>query len=227
MSEALITHMHRVLDVGIALKERLERGERPDLAREQAELKMLLMGDNELRAMPDYVGEGNYGQSIMGGAKGGAPSYRGVKYALTCWLDEINIIDGPRDWSDSWNEQKLESALYQSNDRRWMFWEQARLAEIRPGTDVLEAFYWCVMLGFRGEYREDPQKLDNWVRATRARLVGGQQSDWPLPPEREVPSNVPLRGAKDRFQNMMMAWTVATLVAVPLISFILVRYLGK
>jgi type VI protein secretion system component VasF len=227
MPNILTTHMHRVLDAGVALKERLEKGERPNLATEQASLKMLLMGDNELRVMPDYIGEGNYGQSIMGQAKGGAPTYRGVKYGLTCWLDEMFINDGPREWSDAWNEQKLESSLYQSNDRRWMFWEQARLAELRPGTDVLEAYYWCVMLGFRGEHREEPQKLDNWARAARARLVGGQQQDWPLPPEREVPSNVPLRGAKDRFQTMMMAWQVAMLVAVPLVSFILIRIWGK
>jgi type IV/VI secretion system ImpK/VasF family protein len=227
MSNIFLTHMHRVLDAGISLKERLENGERPDLATEQATLKMLLMGDNELRVMPDYVGEGNYGQSIMGQSKGGAPTYRGVKYALTAWLDEMFINDGPRDWADSWNEQKLESSLYQSNDRGWMFWEQARLAELRPGTEMLEAFYWCVMLGFRGELREEPQKLDNWARAARARLVSGQQTEWPLPPEREVPSNVPPRGAKDRFQNMMMAWNVALLLAVPLVSFIVIRMLGK
>ncbi len=89
MSDILLSHMHRVLDAGIALRERLERGERPDLAREQAELKTLLMADNELRTLPDYIGEGNFGQTIMGGPRQGPPAFRGVRYALTCWLDEI------------------------------------------------------------------------------------------------------------------------------------------
>ncbi len=92
---------------------------------------------------------------------------------------------------------------------------------------MLEAFYWCVMLGFRGELREEHEKLDNWARAARARLVSGQQSEWPLPPEREVPSNVPPRGARDRFQSMMMVWQIAMLVAVPFIAFILIRIWGK
>ena len=225
--DILTTHMHRVLDAGLALKERLERGERPDLSREQAELKTLLMGDNEMRSMPDYNGEGNYAQSMMGAARAGPPAFRGVKYALTCWLDEMFIIDGPRDFSDAWNEQKLASSLYTRTDRAWRFWEEARLAETRPGTQVLEAFYWCAMLGFRGELREEPQKLDNWARAARARLVSGQQQDFPLPPEREVPSNVPLRGARERFQTMMMAWQLAMLIAVPFVAFILIRIWGK
>jgi hypothetical protein len=243
----ILTQMHRVLDAGIALKERLERGERPDLSREQAELKVLLVGDNELRRMPDYVGDGGgHGQSIIGGGghsligggldvsiigggggRGSGSGFRGVQYALTCWLDEIFTIDSPSDWANSWNEQKLETELLRSNARREGFWSQAKLAEIRPGTEVLEAFYWCVMLGFRGALREDPVKLDNWVRATRARLVSGQQSEWPLPPEREVPTNVPPRGAKDSFQNMMMAWQVAMLIAVPFVTYILIRVWGQ
>jgi hypothetical protein len=226
MPDILISHMHRVLDAGISLKERLERGERPDLAREQAELKMLLMGDNELRVLPDYYGEGNFGQTFGGGGKGGS-TFRGVRYALTCWLDEIFSDGHPREWSEQWANSILERQLFGERDRAWRFWEQARLADMRPGTDALEAFYWCVMLGFRGEFPPEMGSLDNWVQATQTRLVKGQQSDWPLPPEREVPTNVPPRGAKDRFQTMMMLWQVAMLVAVPFVTYILIRIWGQ
>src|SRR5205823_14678794 len=111
---------------GIALRGRLERGERLDLPREQAELKTLLMADNELRTLPDYVGEGNFGQTIMGAPRTGPPAFRGVRYALTSWLDELCIVDAPKDWAANWNEQKLETALYGTNDRAWRFWEEAR-----------------------------------------------------------------------------------------------------
>ncbi|MFL5342362.1 MAG: DotU family type IV/VI secretion system protein [Gemmataceae bacterium] len=225
MSDIITLHVHRVLDYGIALKERLERGERPDLPREQAELKNLLMGDADLRALPDYAGEGRF-DSIMGNAMPAGPKpFRGVRYALTCWLDEI-FIDGPPEWSNAWAEQKLESSQYGSNDRAWRFWEEAKLAEQR-GAVVLEAFYWCVMLGFRGELRAEPQKLDAWVRAVRARLVSAQPQDWPLPPEREVPVNVPPRGFREAFQNMMYAWSAALLIAVPVLAFILVQLWGS
>lgn len=226
----MMAHVHRVLDAGSSLRERLERGERPDLAQEQASLKNLLMADGDLKNYPDYAGEGRFdsvmgGATMTGGGGGGMKAFRGARYALTCWLDEISI-DGPSDWSSSWAEQKLESSLYGTNDRAWRFWEEAKLAETRSGTAVLEAFYWCVMLGFRGELRAEPQKLDNWVRAARARLVGSQQQDWPLPPEREVPSNVPPRGARERFQTMMQVWGGALLIAVPVLAYILVQLWG-
>jgi type VI secretion system protein ImpK len=228
MSDLILQHVHRVLDQGVALKERLERGERPDLAREQAELKNLLLGDAELRAMPDYAGDAKFDSRATVTAPAGGPKpFRGVRYALTCWLDEI-CIDGPPDWSNAWAEQKLESALYGSNDRAWRFWEEAKKAETRPGgAPALEGFYWCVMLGFRGELRAEPQKLDAWVRTVRTQLASAAPTDWPLPPEREVPSNVPPRGAGDRFQTMIQVWSGALLVAVPVLAYILVQLWGS
>jgi type IV/VI secretion system ImpK/VasF family protein len=224
--DELTEHVHRVLDHGMVLKERLARGELPDLAREQAELKNLLMAGGELRNNPDYAGEGRFDQSLAGGrSAGGPPAFRGVRYALVCWLDEIFVVDSP--WSDVWNEQKLETALYGTNDRAWRFWDEARLAESRPGVAVLEAFFWCVILGFRGELRGDAAKLDNWVRNTRARLVAAQQQDWPLPAEREIPSNVPVRAQKDRYQTMIRVWAGVVLLAVPVLSFFLMKLWGR
>ena len=66
---------------------------------------------------------------------------------MVCWLDELFLVDSA--WDARWNESKLELALYGTNDRAWHFWEQARLADTRPGTEALSAFFLCVMLGFR------------------------------------------------------------------------------
>ena len=72
--------------------------------------------------------------------------FLGVRYGLTCWLDELFILYSP--WERLWNERKLEASLYGTNDRAWRFWEQARLAESRAGSSALEVFYLCVILGF-------------------------------------------------------------------------------
>lgn len=223
MTDPILQQMHAVFDYGLALKERLDRGEGPDLVREQAELKGLLAGDPAVRSLPDYAGEGKF-DSLIAGARQGPPAFRGVRYALTCWLDEMFILDSP--WSETWNEQKLESALYGTNDRAWRFWEEAKLAETRSGTAVLEAFYWCVLLGFRGELRHEPQKLDTWIKNARARLVGSQQTDWPLPPEREIPSNVEVRVHRDRFATMLRVWGAVLLIAIPVVTFVLIQRWG-
>ena len=55
---------------------------------------------------------------------GGRSEFLGIRYALTCWLDEMLIEAGWREW----DENKLESALYRTNIRYGNFWQQARLA---------------------------------------------------------------------------------------------------
>src|SRR5262249_41126050 len=144
-----------VLGSGLELKERLERGERPNFETEHAKLKGLLMGDGELRYQSDYAGDSRDASQASNiratqGAMRGTEPFLGTRYGLACWLDEIFIADSP--WSAQWAEQTLEVALYGgASQRAWRFWEQARKAEVRPGTDALEAYLWCVMLGFRGE----------------------------------------------------------------------------
>ena len=54
--------------------------------------------------------------------------FLGMRYALACWLDEILIDAGWREW----DENKLESALYRTNIRYSNFWNQARLADAIP-----------------------------------------------------------------------------------------------
>jgi type VI secretion system protein ImpK len=202
--------VHPVIAYGLRLRERLDRGEVPDLLTEQAALRGMLFSEGPARQWPDFGGDGT-------------GHFLGVRYALVCWLDEIFILDSP--WTTQWNERKLEEALYQTNDRAWKFWEQAERAADRP--DALEAFYLCVILGFRGIYREDPARVSEYRRNWEKVFHQVQQKGPTMPPDSKPAMNVrPMRG-RDRFQKVVMAWAVAMLIVLPVLTaYVVYNQLG-
>jgi type VI secretion system protein ImpK len=226
--------VHPVLSYGIRLKERLERGEQPDLESEQSVLKGLLLSDAEARRWGDYGGEGPAGQSVslVGGTRmaeagrRGSDHFLGIRYALVCWLDEIFILDSP--YSSQWNERKLEAVLYGTNDRAWKMWDQAKRAESRSGSDALEVFFLCVMLGFRGDLRDQPDKLQSWVSNTQARIAKSQGQDWPVPAELDPPSDVPPLHGREQLQRMVLIGGGVLLVLIPALAYLIVqRWFGN
>ena len=91
---------------------------------------------------------------------GRTPDWLLAKYALVAWIDEMLIVDAPwrdRDW---WNENKLEWEIFQTNSRYDLFYKKAKEAFALPQKDALETFYVCVVLGFRGLYRDPVRGLN-------------------------------------------------------------------
>jgi type VI secretion system protein ImpK len=205
MQQDIASVVHSVLTYGLRLKERLERGEPLDFDTEQSELKKRLLSEPEARRWAEFGGDR--------GESGRGEHFLGIRYALTCWLDEVFILDSP--WGPQWNDRSLERALYDSRDRGYKFWEQAQRADIRPGTDASEVFFLCAMLGFRGEMRDRPLELQNWVNAVRARILRGQEQGCRLPAELEPPSDVPSRHGRQRMQRMVLLWGAALLLLLP------------
>jgi type VI secretion system protein ImpK len=215
MREDLASNVFPVLLHGLKLKERLNHGERPNLAVEQAALKGLL----GIAHQPAPWGEG--GDSHASASE--AIQFLGVRYALTCWLDEI-FIDSP--WRREWDENKLEQVLFQTNIRYSNFWAQARIAESMSGnSDAQEAFLFCVLLGFRGELGERPNELREWVTAARARASRGMGRELPPWPENTPQSNVPLLLGVESYQRMIKALSISLLAIVPAVAFLLITLL--
>ncbi len=130
----------------LELKDRLDRGEAPNIDTEQARLTALIQTDVEARRVIDYGGDGM--------------NYMGARYALVCWIDELFIVYSS--WGDQWRKKSMEVAVYGGTaDRAWKFWEQAEMAQKgrTASLDALEAFFLCVMLGFRCRFLNDPAKL--------------------------------------------------------------------
>ena len=112
--------------------------------------------------------------------------------------------------------------LYGSNDRAWRFWEQALIAQSRSGADALEAFFLCVAMGFRGEMREQPDKLQLWMNHARARLGKVNEPSFPLASLGEPTTRVsPLRG-RDRLRRMTLCGWLVLLAFIPLATYCLI-----
>lgn len=219
MREEIASLVHPVIRYGLRLKERLAAGEAPLLDIEQAALKGLLQTEVEARRYTSFGGDT---RGEEGGDRG---AFLGLRYALVCWLDEVFTIDGP--WQAQWNERKLEADLYGSNDRAWKFWEQARLAESRPESDPLEVSFLCVMLGFSGELRNQPDRLRQWVAATQARVAQIRGQEWAYPAELDPPTFVPPLRGRERLQRMVISGGLVLLVLIPLLAFFVVQHVGR
>src|SRR4051794_17453905 len=166
MREEIAEMVYPIFRQGLRLRERLKRGEKLNFADEQAELKRRLRAPHEALAVPAFGGDGD--------------QFLGLRYALTCWVDEGFILDSP--WQKEWTDRKIEESLYGSNERAYKFWEQARRAESRADADALEGFYLCVMLGFRGDLRDEAGQLQDWRESVETQLNQGQAGSWQGPP---------------------------------------------
>jgi type VI secretion system protein ImpK len=179
---------------GLRLKERLGRGEKFNMRNEQAELKRLFRFSD-------------------GASPGGesADAFLGVRYPLACWLDEIFIVDPDSPWKAEWRDETIEFSLFRKRDRAHLFWEQVRQAEARADTDALEVFYLCVMLGFRGDLRDNANALLDWRDTVEGRIAQGRPTEWTdKPPELTLPeTNVPPLRASERLR-----WVLLTGAAV-------------
>lgn len=224
MKDELARAIFPIFSRGLELRERLLRGGE-GLDRERERLNLLTMLRNaEANAFREYLGDAalvNPGSVLAGAGQRtglGTPSnvsilgrpsadqFLGIRYALTCWLDEI-IIDTP--WGDFWKNETLEWELFRSSSGGDWFWDQVRRAE-RKGVDSQEAFFLCIILGFRGALREDPDKLNAEVSRLRAQITQNLGKDLPLPPELEPGTNVPPRRGLERLKRMLIVsvWVV-------------------
>jgi type VI secretion system protein ImpK len=231
MREEIGNLVHKIIHAGLDLKERLAGGEQPDLEKEQAKLKALL-SDAEGRRYHEYSGETAPDNSLVGGRSSGgggrssSDHFLGIRYALVCWLDEIFSLDAPPDWASRWSEETLELNLFGMRDRALNFWHQARKAETRPN-DALEAFFLCVMLGFRGDYRDQPDRLQSFVSSAYALISKGQGQEWSAGEELPATTYVPPLWGRDKLQKMVLICGGVLLLLILLGSFVVVYRLGK
>ena len=218
MRDDLAKLVYPVLNHGLRLRARIDRGERPVVAAEQAELKRLLGSSST----PAPFGAGRDVNVSISAAEPGR--FLGIRYALACWLDEV-FIGGDSPIARAWDENKLELALFERNIRFSNFWDQARLAEAQPeAADAIEAFLLCVLLGFRGELAERPDAFREWVSAARSRAAKGYGRELPAVPEMAPSSNVPLLTGIEGYRRMAKTLALTLVAAVPIVTFLIVIY---
>jgi type VI protein secretion system component VasF len=203
---------HKVFTHALNVKDRLDRpGDSPDIEAEHHQLLTLIRGDGGGRQMTDYGGDG---------------VFLGARYALACWVDELFIIHCQPPWADQWKERTLEFELFGTALAATRFWEQADIVLRRPnapktpmtpGPDAVEAFFLCVVLGFRGTHFDHPAKVREYVEEMRSQLT--RPVSWQSPHDLGVKTNVvPLEGRATLRRVVGIYGSVVLVVALVLLA---------
>ena len=144
---------------------------------------------------------------------GQSPDWQFAKYALVSWIDEM-LIEAPWEGREWWKENALEVEVFNTRLRNEQFYVKAREASALPRKDALEVFYVCVVLGFRGLYRNpaaaaalaEPRglapDLETWARQTSLAIQLGQGR----PPISEV--SMPPEGAPPLEGSALLVWSL-------------------
>lgn len=204
MQDDIARMAHPIIGYTLKIKDRLDRGE--DVSRERtfAELERLL--------------------TPTAGSHSAFAKEDDVRYALTCWVDELFILHSR--WRERWNESKLEFQLFRSNDRASRFWEKANRALSAGDAGLVELFLLCVALGFRGDLAEDPPRLAEWTGSARRLIDVELARAWVNPPGREPRIHVPPLPARTRFTSASARLGVLALVVIPIVVLFLMLRLG-
>lgn len=201
--------VYRVISSALDLKDRVDQGSSPDLEQERSRLIERLPANVGAGLHADYSGDGKI--------------FLGARYALACWIDELFIVHSS--WAERWKPLILEQALFGTRERASKFWEQADIVLRRPnaprgpyppGADALETFFLCIVLGFRGTYREDPGKIREYVDEMRPQIA--RAADWPYPGDAGVKTNIePLLGRETLRRVVAVYGGLAILVVLVLL----------
>jgi type VI secretion system protein ImpK len=155
-----------------------------------------------------------------GAMLGATTEWELAKYAIASWIDEV-LVEAPWDGRDWWSNNVLEVELFNSRLCNEQFYLRAREASGLPRRDALEVFYDCVVLGFRGLYRDPqlaavltpahglPADLETWARQAALGIHLGQGRPPLARPTREIAGAPPLR-SKTR---VVWTWLAVVLLA--------------
>lgn len=144
-----------------------------------------------------------------------------AKYALVSWIDEL-LVDSVWDGRQWWGNNVLEVELFNTRLCNEQFYIRAREASTLSRRDALEVFYDCVVLGFRGLYRDPrmaaslaqahglPPDLDAWAKQVAMSIRLGQGRPELPKPRREIRGAPPLRSRA----SVVWAWLGVLMLAM-------------
>ncbi len=191
--------VYQVIGEGLKLKESLERKQVPNLLEAQGRLLGLLGG---LGAPPSSTPD--------------APPPPSMQYALVCWLDETFNNAG---WA-AWGADMLEPKVFNSAIGGGHFWTHTSVVV----GDVLEVYYLCVVLGFRGTKQGTPLVIQDWLVAAREQLASDQPREWPGPGQGPNPrADVPPLTARAALSRLLFPIAILTGLLLCVASFVLFK----
>ncbi len=167
----------------LELLDRIHRGDQPDPREE----KLLICG--LLEQAQAWLGAGR--------------EWELASYAIVAWIDEV-LVDADWPGAEWWSNNVLEVELFNTRLCYENFFVLAKQASGLPQRDALEVFFLCMMLGFRGLYRDPevsesfieshnlPPDVESWARQTAMSIRLGQGRPGLAKPTRELGGAEPL-----------------------------------
>jgi type VI secretion system protein ImpK len=101
-----------------------------------------------------------------------------AEFALVAFIDEA-IAGGSIPEKEVWSASPLQSELFGLNYAGEEFYRRLHELRQRPGsnTSLLEVYYLCLVLGFKGKYLLDnPEVLRQLVEDTKADIIRGKDA---------------------------------------------------
>ena len=160
---------------------------------------------------------------------GAGPEWDATKYALVSWIDEV-LVDTVWDGRDWWSNNVLEMEYFSTRNCYEQFFVRAQEATTLARRDALEVYYVCVVLGFRGLYRDPlhaeaqlqsyglPTDIDTWAKQAAMSIRLGQKRPALSGPRHELRGAPPLRA---RTVLVWAWWAAVMLAAGNLLVFVL------
>jgi type VI secretion system protein ImpK len=165
------------------LLDAIHRGEKPPAHEERLAIRGLL----------------EHAEAILGRRR----EWDLARYAIVSWIDEM-LVEVAWPGAEWWSNNVLEMELFNSRLCFEEFYLKAKEASTLPQRDALEVFYLCMMLGFRGLYREPeiaqsfieshslPPDMEAWARQVSLSIRVGQGRPELAPPKRDLGNAAPL-----------------------------------
>jgi type VI secretion system protein ImpK len=192
----------------LGLLERIGREEKPAPADERLRIRALI----------------DQAEALLGASE----QWQLGKYALAAWSDEM-LVDAPWDGRDWWSNNVLEMELFSTRECYDRFYILAKEASTLANRDALEVFYICVVLGFRGLYRDPefsrstiqalglPENVEAWARQASMSVRLGQGRPQITGKKREIAGAPPLRARYIALWTGLALAMAATVLAVMLL----------
>ncbi|MFO0958187.1 MAG: DotU family type IV/VI secretion system protein [Isosphaeraceae bacterium] len=187
------------------LLDRLEAGETPPLGAVQGQVSGWVQAADR-RAAFDPTTRAEYDL---------------CRFGLIAWIDEV-LTDSPWGRDANWQDHTLEWVEYQTKDRYTLFYDGfEHAASATPSADPLETYLLCVMMGFQGKFRNDPDGFAEWVAWAYecvSRGAGGQSR--PFADDGPPPSGLrPRRGPRIlRTVSLLVAGSALATLAAYILS---------
>jgi type VI secretion system protein ImpK len=192
----------------LGLLDRISREERPSAPDERLRIRTLI----------------DQAEALLGANE----QWQLGKYAVVAWTDEM-LVDAPWDGRDWWSNNVLEVELFSTRECYDRFYILAKEAGALANRDALEVFYICVVLGFRGLYRDPefsrstiqtlglPPDVESWARQAAMSVRLGQGRPQITGKKRDLIGAPPLRGRYIALWSGLALAMAATVLAVMLL----------